>query len=48
MKSTSLYALYGTPIATGVEWGGILTLVTIGLAGGALGLVLFQRRDVGR
>ncbi len=48
VENTSLFALYGTPIATGVEWGGILTLVTIGLAGGALGLVLFQRRDVGR
>ncbi|MBI2324206.1 MAG: ABC transporter permease subunit [Chloroflexi bacterium] len=48
VENTSLYALYGTPIATGVEWGGTLTLVAIGIAGAALGLVLFQRRDVGR
>ena len=48
VEDTSIYALYGTPIATGVEWGGIVTLLAIALAGGALGLVLFQRRDVGR
>lgn len=45
---TSIYALYGTPMSTGVEWGGIATLVAIGVVGTVLAAATMQRRDVGR
>ncbi|HEX9437050.1 MAG TPA: hypothetical protein VGA16_07835 [Candidatus Limnocylindria bacterium] len=48
VENSSLYALYGQPIAKGVEWGGILVLLAIGLGGTVLGVAAFQRRDVGR
>lgn len=48
VEDLSIYSLYGSPIARGIEWGGIMTLLTIGVLGSALGLALFQRRDVGR
>lgn len=48
VERTSIYALYGSPIARGVEWGGITALAGVVLAGTALGTVAFQRRDVGR
>lgn len=48
VEDLSVYSLYGEPIAKGVEWGGILTLAAVGVLGTALGLVLFQRRDIGR
>ena len=44
----SIYSLYGEPIARGVEWGGILALIALGVFGTAAGTALFQRRDVGR
>jgi ABC-2 type transport system permease protein len=47
VKNTSLYALYGTPMSKD-EWGGMATLVAIGLAGTAVALVAMRRRDVGR
>ena len=47
VKNTSLYALYGTPMSKD-EWGGMATLVAIGLAGTAVALVVMRRRDVGR
>jgi len=43
----SLYALYGTPMSKD-DWGGIATLVAIGLAGTAVALFVMRRRDVGR
>ncbi len=43
----SLYALYGTPMSKD-DWGGIATLVAIGLAGTAVAIVAMRRRDVGR
>ena len=45
--NTSIYALYGTPMTTGIDWPGIATLAAIGLGGTALAIVLMQRRDVG-
>lgn len=48
VESLSIYALYGSPISRGIEWGGILTLFAIGVFGTALGVAFFQRRDVGR
>lgn len=48
VESTSIYALYGTPMSTGVEWGGIATLVAIGVVGTVLAAATMQRRDVGR
>lgn len=47
VERTSIYALYGQPIARGADWGGIAALLAIGTLGSALALVLFQRRDVG-
>ena len=47
-RALSVYSLYGEPIARGVEWGGILALGAIGIVGTATGLILFERRDVGR
>ena len=43
----SLFALYGTPMSKD-DWGGIATLVAIGLAGTAVAIVAMRRRDVGR
>lgn len=48
VEYTSLFALYGMPMATGVEWGGILALLVIAAVATVLGLALFQRHDVGR
>jgi hypothetical protein len=47
VKNTSLYALYGTPMSKD-DWGGIATLVAIGLVGTAVAVVGMRRRDVGR
>jgi ABC-2 type transport system permease protein len=47
VNNISLYALYGTPMSKD-EWGGMATLVAIGLAGTAVALVVMRRRDVGR
>jgi putative exporter of polyketide antibiotics len=48
VENTSIYALYGTPMSTGVEWGGIAALVALGIAGGVLAIAAMRRRDVGR
>jgi ABC-2 type transport system permease protein len=42
----SIYELYGTPLSTD-DWGGIATLMAIGVAGTAVALVAMRRRDVG-
>jgi ABC-2 type transport system permease protein len=47
VTNISLYALYGTPMSKD-DWGGIATLVAIGLAGTAVAIVAMRRRDVGR
>jgi ABC-2 type transport system permease protein len=47
VTNVSLYALYGTPMSKD-DWGGIATLVAIGLAGTAVAIVAMRRRDVGR
>jgi ABC-2 type transport system permease protein len=47
VTNISLYALYGTPMAKD-DWGGIATLMAIGLAGTAVAIVAMRRRDVGR
>jgi ABC-2 type transport system permease protein len=45
--SISLYALYGTPMSKD-DWGGMATLLAIGLGGTAVAIVAMRRRDVGR
>ncbi|MEK6208419.1 MAG: ABC transporter permease subunit [Chloroflexota bacterium] len=47
VTNISLYALYGTPMSKD-DWGGIATLIAIGLAGTAVAIVTMRRRDVGR
>ena len=47
VTNISLYALYGTPMSKD-DWGGIATLIGIGLAGTAVAIVAMRRRDVGR
>ena len=47
VSNISLYALYGTPMSKD-DWGGIATLVAIGVAGTAVAVVAMRRRDVGR
>lgn len=47
-EQLSLFALYGTPLSTGPEWGGIAALVALGVAGTVLSVLTLQRRDVGR
>lgn len=48
VEYASIFSLYGTPLSTEVEWPGIFVLIAIALAGTAVGLVLMERRDVGR
>jgi uncharacterized protein with NAD-binding domain and iron-sulfur cluster len=48
IERTSIYALYGTPMTTGIDWGGIAMLAGVGAGGTALAIVLMRRRDVGR
>jgi hypothetical protein len=47
VTNTSIYALYGTPMTTGVDWGGLAGLGALGVGGTALGVVLMGRRDIG-
>jgi len=47
VTNISLYALYGAPMSED-DWGGIATLIAIGLAGTAVAIVAMRRRDVGR
>ncbi len=42
----SIYQLYGMPLSRD-DWGGIVTLVAIGLAGTLVALAAMRRRDVG-
>jgi len=47
VTNISLYALYGTPMSKD-DWGGIATLIAIGLAGTVVAIAAMRRRDVGR
>jgi len=47
VSNISLYALYGTPMSKD-DWGGIATLIAIGLAGTVIAIAAMRRRDVGR
>jgi ABC-2 type transport system permease protein len=47
VENTSIYALYGAPIARGVEWGTV-GLAVLAVVGAALAGVLFARRDIAR
>jgi ABC-2 type transport system permease protein len=47
VTNISLYALYGTPMSKD-DWGGIATLIAIGLAGTVVAIVAMRGRDVGR
>ena len=44
--NTSAFSLYGSPM-TKVDWGGIATLIAVGVASTAAALVAMRRRDVG-
>ena len=46
LTNTSFFALYGTPM-TKDEWGGIVALLAVGVAGTAVALASMRRRDVG-
>ena len=46
-SNLSLFALYGTPMSKD-DWGGIATLIVIGLAGTVIAVAAMRRRDVGR
>lgn len=43
----SAFSLYGTPLSSGVYWGGLWILLVIAAGGFGLGAILMQRRDVG-
>jgi ABC-2 type transport system permease protein len=43
----SIFQLYGTPLATGVYWTGLIILLAVTVGGFAVALVTMQRRDVG-
>jgi ABC-2 type transport system permease protein len=47
VSNISLYALFGTPMSKD-DWGGIATLIAIGLAGTVIAIAAMRRRDVGR
>lgn len=46
IRHLSFFDLYGTPM-TKDEWGGIVTLLAVGVAGSAVALISMRRRDVG-
>ncbi len=45
---TSLFALFGNPLAGEVDWAGIIALLAIGVVATGIAIVSLQRRDVGR
>ena len=47
-ESFSVFYLYGTPLTTGVYWTGLWILLAVIGAALAVGLLSFQRRDLGR
>ena len=47
VENLSLFALYGQPLAHGIDWARISALIAIGFAGSGIGLAAIRRRDVG-
>lgn len=47
-ENLSVFYLYGTPLTTGVYWTGLRILVAVIAVALAIGLLSFQRRDLGR
>jgi hypothetical protein len=43
-----VFALYGTPLVTGVWWPGLTSLVILTVAGFGIAAATLQRRDIGR
>lgn len=43
----SIFQLYGTPLATGVYWTGLIILLAVTVGGFAVALLTMQHRDVG-
>jgi hypothetical protein len=44
----SVFAWYGTPLATGIWWPGLAALIIMSAAGFAVAAATLQRRDIGR
>jgi putative exporter of polyketide antibiotics len=44
----SVFFLYGTPLTSGVYWTGLWILLGVTAVALAIGLLSFQRRDIGR
>jgi len=47
-ENLSVFYLYGTPLTTGVYWTGLWTLLAVIVVALAIGLLSFQRHDLGR
>jgi hypothetical protein len=47
VQDFSAFKLYGTPLATGIDRGGLAIMVVIILVGFAASILLMERRDVG-
>jgi len=48
VRNTSFFALYGSPIASAVEWPKMGALVAVGVIGTAVAVALMRTRDVAR
>ena len=48
LNDLSAFRLYGTPLTTGIYWGGFWALTAVTLIGFAAALLTMQRREVGR
>jgi ABC-2 type transport system permease protein len=46
-QNLSAFKLYGTPLGSGVDWAGLLTMVAIIIFGFGASILLMERRDVG-
>ncbi|HEV8470369.1 MAG TPA: ABC transporter permease subunit [Candidatus Limnocylindria bacterium] len=47
VEDLSLFALYGQPLAQGIDWARLSMLTAIGLVGSGMALATMRRRDVG-
>jgi ABC-2 type transport system permease protein len=47
VRNLSLYALYGSPLSSDIQWSGIAALLAIGIIGTLLGVRAMRVRDVG-
>ena len=48
VENVSIFYLYGTPLTTGVYWTGFWVLIAIIAIAMTVGLLSFERRDLGR